>query len=160
MNERRQQVFVRSAERRLRNASDVYRRSGAQLYDDALLDMADVAMLVWSAGIDIVSALMLLAAESRLGSSSRRRRYVREQLDTAHPNLRLLAYWLSLARLHNFQHNLDMSQAQFQLDCRLSGMLIKGLNGLLPMDLRLPPNAYAWLAEVGQASNRSPSDLP
>ena len=149
MDERRPQDFVRSAERRLRNASDICRLANPRVYDDIFLDMADVAMLVWSAGIDLVSTLMLLAGEASLGASTQRRRYLRERLDPAHPHLGLLVLWASLARLHNFQHNLDMPQPQFELDCGQSRRLFDELNKLLPVALQLPADAYGWLAEVG-----------
>jgi len=56
--------------------------------------------------------------------------------------------WRHLARLHNFQHNLDMPQSQFEPACRGSGQLINELNELLPDDLRLPPESYGWLVRV------------
>ena len=148
MNERQPRVFVRSAERRLRNASGIHHRAIGQPHDDALLDMADVAMLVWSAGIDLLSALMLLDGETRLGPSTRRRQFVRERLHPSYPHLDLMVRWTGLARLHNFQHNLYMPRAQFELACRRSSRLIDELNRLLPPELRLSPDAYAWLAEV------------
>ena len=149
MPERLPEDFVRSAERRLRNASNVYVMASGQPYDEVFLEMADVAMLVWSAGIDTLSALMLLSGEPGLSTSSQRRRYVRQRLAPTYPHMRLLFLWTNLARLHNFQHNLDMPQSQFELDCRQSGRMIAELNGLLPAALRLRPDAYAWLGEVG-----------
>ena len=52
------QDYLQSAQRRLTNAADLYRQTAARQYDDAFLELADVGMLVWSAGIDVLSALM------------------------------------------------------------------------------------------------------
>ena len=140
---------IRVAQRRLNNASDIYRQASGRQYEDAFPELADVAMLVWSAGVDIASALMRFDGESNLGTSSQRRRYVTGDLQSAHPEKGLRTGWSHLARLHNFQHNLDMPQAEFESACHGSGQLINELNGLLPDGLRLPPDAYAWLLTVG-----------
>lgn len=69
-------------------------------------------------------------------------------LHTAHPERGLRIGWRHLARLHNFQHNLDMPQTQFEAACRGSGRLITELNELLPEELRLPTQSYDWLLEI------------
>lgn len=139
---------LRSAQRRLRNAHDLYRQASGRQYAAAFLEFADVAMLVWSAGIDVISALMLLDGQTNLGTSTNRRNYLRQNLDFAHPHRDLWGRWRYLARLHNFQHNLDMPQSQFEPACRGSGQLIFELNGLLPESLRLSPESYAWLVDA------------
>ena len=140
---------LRSAQRRLSNAHDLYRQASGRQYDDAFLEFADVAMLVWSAGIDIISVLMLLDGQTNLGTSTNRRNYLKQNLDSAHPHLDLWGIWRQLARLHNFQHNLDMPQAEFESACHSSGQLINELNELLPDGFRLPPDTYTWLLTVG-----------
>ena len=149
MRERVPQAHIRSAHRRLSNAYDIYRQASDRRYDDAFLEFADVAMLVWSAGIDVISALMLLDGETTLSTSTQRRLYLRNTLDIAYPHLELRDGWRHLARLHNFQHNLDLPQAQFEAACRGSGKLIAELNELLPYELRLPSESYRWLVEAG-----------
>ena len=149
MLERVPQVHLRAAQRRLNTAYDIYRQARGRQYDDAFLEFADVAMHVWSAGIDAISAVMILNAESNLGTSSRRRSYMKYTLEVTHPHLRLRAGWGHLARLHNFQHNLDMPQEQFELNCRGSGGLIAELNELLPDGLRLPTESHDWLLNLG-----------
>ena len=139
---------LRSAQRRLSNAQDLYRQSRGRQYADAFLEFADVSMLVWSAGIDVISALMLLDGQTNLGTSTNRRYYLKQNLDFAHPQRDLWGSWRHLARLHNFQHNLDMPQEQFELNCRGSGGFIVELNELLPDDLRLPPESYGWLVDM------------
>lgn len=140
---------LRSAQHRLGNAHDLYRQAIDRQYDDAFLEFADVAMLVWSAGIDVISALMLLDGQANLGTSTNRRNYLRQNLDLAHPHRDLWSSWRFLARLHNFQHNLDMPRAQFVPACQGSGQLIRELNELLPEGMRLPTEAYDWLLEAG-----------
>lgn len=139
---------LQAAQRRLNNAFDIYRRASNRRYEDAFLEFADVAMLVWSAGVDVASALMRLDDQSDLGTSSRRWRYVTRVLHTTYPQRELRTGWRHLARLHNFQHNLNMPQSQFEPACRGSGQLINELNGLVPDDLRLPPESYGWLVRV------------
>ena len=108
-----------------------------------------MAMLVWSAGIDLISAHMLLDGETSLGTSAGRRRYLRGRIRAAVWPRQLLTGWNGLSRLHNFQHNLSMPESDFADDCHVSAQMLADLNGLLPAALRLPPRAYAWLAEVG-----------
>ena len=148
MLERFPQVNLLAARRRLDNAHDLYRQASRRQYEDTFLEFADVAMLVWSAGIDAISALMILDGLTSLGTSSKRWNYMKYTLEVAHPNLSLRAGWTSLARLHNFQHSLDMPQSQFEPACQGSGQLINELNGLLPDGMRLPTEAYGWLIEV------------
>ena len=140
--------YLRAARRRLNAAADIYRQSRTLHYDEAFLEFADVAMLVWSAGVDVTSALMLLDGRSALGTSARRREYLTQTLHAAYPDKVLRSGWRHLARMHNFQHNLDMPQEQFETACRGSGQLIFELNGLLPEGMRLPAGAYGWLIEA------------
>ena len=106
-------------------------------------------MLVWSAGIDFLSVHMLLDGETRLGTSVSRRRHFTNRILPAHRSPRLQAGWSALSRLHGFQHNLHLSETAFAANCHVSASLFADLNGLLPATLRLPPDAYAWLGEVG-----------
>ena len=140
---------LRSAQSRLSNAQYLYRQASGRQYDYAFLEFADVAMLVWSAGIDVISVLMLLDGQTNLGTSTNRRNYLKQNLDITHPHRDLWGSWRFLARLHNFQHNLDMPQSQFESACRGSGQLVSNLNELLPEGSRLPPNTFDWLLEVG-----------
>ena len=149
MLERVPSNYLRAASRRLANAYDLYRQARFRSYGDTFLELADVAMLVWSAGVDVSSALMLVNGERDIGTSSSRRRYVTGDLHAVYPDKELRSAWGNIARLHNFQHNLDMPQEQFEIDCRGSGWLITELNELLPDGLRLPPYTYAWLLTVG-----------
>ena len=66
----------------------------------------------------------------------------------AYPHKGLLVGWRRFVRLHNFQHNLDMPEAQFKLACRRSHRLFDELNGLLPVNLRLSSDSYGWLSGV------------
>ena len=141
--------YLRAASRRLANAHDLYRQARGRSYGDAFLELADVAMLIWSAGVDITSVLMLVNGEQDIGTSSSRRRYVTGDLHAVYPDKELRSGWGNIARLHNFQHNLDMPQEQFEIDCRGSGWLITELNELLPDGLRLPSSDYDWLLNVG-----------
>ncbi len=106
-------------------------------------------MLVWSAGIDLISVHMLLDGETNLGTSVTRRRYLMSQIVTAGWSVRLRIGWTGLSRLHSFQHNLDLSENEFAANCRVSADLFTYLNGLLPAPLRLEPADYGWMAEVG-----------
>ena len=118
-------------------------------FGDRRVEMANVAMLVWSAGIDVISLHMLLSGETGLGTSVTRRRYFSNRILPPLRSRRLQAGWQALARLHNFQHNLDLSEAEFAVNCHASASLFTDLSGLLPAPLRLPSDAYGWLAEVG-----------
>ena len=143
--------YVQSAERRLRNAGELRRQASGRSYEDAYLEMADVAMLLWSAGIDVISALMTEDGVRHLGSSSTRFVFLRELTGARYPLVRKpldAIGWPFLARMHNFQHNLDMSEYRFLIACQRCGQLFAVLNSLLPATLRLPEDAYAWLLNV------------
>ena len=150
MADRAIQDYIRSASRRLDNAALLYRqvKAGEQGYDAAFLELADVGMLVWSAGIDLLSALMLADGRTRLGDSRQRHRYLRSRLNRQYPEKELRVSWHYLSQLHNFQHNLDLPELRFVEACHQSGRLFGELNGLLPPAQRLPANAYAWLEVV------------
>ena len=150
MADRTAQDYIRSAQRRLDNAALLYRqtRASEQRYDDAFLELADVGMLVWSAGIDVLSALMAFEGRTNLGDSSQRHDYLRGYLHRLYPQKELRVGWRHLSWLHNFQHNLDLAEPRFVEACRQSGRLFDELNGLLPSVLRMPEEAYAWLLAV------------
>ena len=151
MPERVAADYVRAARLRLAKAAAAWRQSSAQPYADAYLELADAATLVWSAGIDLISALMLAAGQSRLGSSTTRRRFLKAYLSDRLPRLRNpmnTIGWTYLVRLHNFQHNLDTPEDEFVDACRYSLSFFATLNALLPPPLRLPTATYTWLATV------------
>ena len=140
--------YIQSARRRLDNAANLYQQARRQPYDDGFLELADVAMLVWSAGIDVLSGLMRLDGYTKLGTSRERHHYLRDDLHEHYPELDLRLAWPRLATLHNFQHNLDLPEPLFVTACNRSGRLFDELNQLLPAALRLPNDAYAWLLHV------------
>lgn len=150
MANRAAQDYLRSARRRLDNAAALYRqvKAGEQSYADAYLELADVGMLVWSAGIDLLSALMVEEGRVGLSTSGQRHRYLRDHLHQLYPERGLRVGWRHLSRLHNFQHNLDMTEFMFVHACQQSGILFYELNRLLPEARRLPDDAYAWLLNV------------
>lgn len=151
MPERTAAYYARAARLRLEKAAVFCRQLSAQPYADAYLDLADVGTLIWSAGVDLISALMLNGGESRLGSSTTRRRFLKEYLFNRFPTLRNALNtvgWTYLVRLHNFQHNLDLPEAEFGDACTYSRPFFATLNALLPPALRLPVAAYAWLSAV------------
>ena len=56
-------------------AVGLYEGGGSLPFAHRYIEMANVAMLAWSAGIDLISVHMLLNGERGLGSSASRRRY-------------------------------------------------------------------------------------
>lgn len=143
--------YVQSAERRLRNSGELRRQASGRSYEDTYLEMADVGMLLWSAGIDVISALMADAGVARMGSSSTRFVFLQELTGARYPLVRKpldAIGWPFLARMHNFQHNLDMSEYRFTIACLRCGRLFTVLNSLLPTSLQMPEDAYAWLLNV------------
>ena len=151
MPERVAADYARAARLRLEKAAASCRQLSAQPYADSYLELADAAALVWSAGIDLISALMLTVGESRLGSSPTRRRFLKEYLSDRFPMLRNplnTIGWTYLVRLHNFQHNLDTPEEEFAAACEYSLSFFSTLNIQLPPSLQLPTAAYAWLAAV------------
>ena len=134
---------------RLTLAVNWYELAKDLAFSDRYIEMANVAMLVWSAGIDLISVHMLLNGETGLGTSASRRRYLVNQIVPANQSLRLQIGWRRLSRLHSFQHNFHLNEVEFATHCRSSSLLFAGLNGLLPATLRLSSDVYGWLAEVG-----------
>ena len=142
------QDYVRSAQLHLDNAFGMYMQVRERQYDDIFVKLAYAASQIWGAGIALLSSIMLLDGVSNLGTSSSRHNYLRYTLDDRYPDSGLRANWPYLAMLHNFQHNLDLSQAQFVGACNQSGVLIASLSGLLPDSRRLEDEAYRWLYDV------------
>lgn len=142
------QDYVRSAQLHLDNAFGIYMQVRKRQHDDIFVDMAYAASQIWGAGIALLSSIMLLDGVSNLGTSSSRHNYLRYTLDDRYPDLSLRANWPYLALLHNFQHNLDLPEAQFVGACNQSGVLVTSLNGLLPEYLRLANESYRWLYDV------------
>ena len=143
--------YIRSAQRRLGNAGEVYRQVSGRRYDDAHLELADVAMLVWSAGIDTISTLMMTEGDTDLGTSTNRRQFLRRLLLRRYPTVEKpleVVSWSYLVRLHNFQHNLDLPEPQFVDACNYSARFFGILNALLPPHLQLLGSTYAWLLDV------------
>ena len=149
LSDRPAEDFARAAEMRLRLAVDLYEEDADLLFGDRYIEMANVAMLVWSAGIDLISVHMLLSGETSLGTSASRRRYLVNRIVSANEPMGLQVGWRGLSRLHSYQHNLHLSEAEFASHCSSSSLLFAGLSSLLPTPLRLPPDAYGWLAEAG-----------
>ena len=148
MSERSPEDFVRAAQIRLELAASMYERARHLPFSAGNVEMANVAMFLWSAGIDMISAHMLLNGETRLGRSVSRRRYLVKQILSTDWPVQLQSGWSVLSRLHNFQHNLDMRETAFTTNCRESASFFARLSNLLPVHLRLPSDAYAWLADV------------
>ena len=151
MPERVAADYARAARLRLEKAAASCRQLSAQPYADSYLELADAAALVWSAGIDLISALMLTVGESTLGSSPTRRRFLKAYLSDRFPMLRNplnTIGWTYLVRLHNFQHNLDTAEEEFADAGAYSLPFFATLNVLLPPPLRLPTTAYTWLTAV------------
>ena len=151
MADRASQDYIRSAERRLLNAGDLYRQASGRRYDDAYLELSDVGMLIWSAGIDVISALMVAVGDTDLGTSTNRRQFLRRLLKQQYPLVDKpldVVGWSYLVRMHNFQHNLDLPEPQFVDACNYGARYFGILNSLLPTTLRLPEDAYAWLLNV------------
>ena len=138
--------YLLMARRRLDQAADCQSAIQGKTYDAVFAELADLAMLVWSAGIDLLSALMRLDGYARLGDSNARRRFLYERLAARHPQMELQNRWPYLAQLHGFQHNADLSETRFRAACFEIAELFGALNALLPEPLRLPAASYAWLA--------------
>lgn len=145
MAERTAPDYLLMARRRLDQAADRQSAIQGQTCDAVFAELADLAMLVWSAGIELLSTLMRLDGYTRLGDSNARRRFLYERLDARHPQMRLRNSWSYLAQLHGFQHNADLPEARFLEACLGAGVLLDLLNALLPEPLRLPAASYAWL---------------
>ena len=137
--------YLLMARRRLDQAADCQSAIQGQTYDAVFAELADLAMLVWSAGIDILSALMRLDGYTRMGDSNARRRFLYDRLAARHPQIQLQNRWPYLAQLHGFQHNADLSETRFRTACFETAELFGALNTLLPEPLRLPAASYAWL---------------
>ena len=143
--------YARAARLRMEKAAAACRQLSGQPYADAYLELADASALIWSAGIDLISALMLTVGKSRLGSSPTRRRFLKAYLSDRFPMLRNplnTIGWTYLVRFHNFQHNLDMPEREFADACEYCLSFFSTLNIRLPPSLQLPTAAYAWLAAV------------
>ena len=156
MPDRPAEDFVRAAEARLRLVVGLYEGGGRLPFADRYIELANVAMLAWSAGIDLISVHMLLNGERGLGTSASRRRYLLNRIVPANGQLRLEIGWRGLLRLHNFQHNLDLSQAVFAASCRDSNPDDRGIERYSPHRAASPIGRLR-LARRGELGQTGPA---
>ena len=140
--------YVAVADRRLATARIAYRETGGLAYGDAFRQLAELAAGVWDAGIALTSAVMLIEGLSGLGRSTERVRFLKNDLAPRLPQGTVRGHLGNLSMLHNYQHNLSLSQSGFVTACHGAASLFRLLNELLPANRRLPADAYDWLRAV------------
>ena len=119
---------------------------------EGLIVRCNIAMLIWSAAIDVGSSLMI-QEERRIpvGRSSDIASYVTRNLDANYPELGLRLRWRDLLHLHNIQHRADHEPARFKDSCRSGHEAFASINQLLMPTSRLTSMSYEWLITVGDA---------
>ena len=116
-----------------------------------LIARCNIAMLIWSAAVDIGSSLMI-QEERRIpaGNSSEITSFITRTLAGRFPLLELRTLWRRLVWLHNVQHRADHQPARFVVACRASLEAFATINQLLMPANRLTSMSYEWLGDVGE----------
>ena len=145
--------YLSLAEARLELAGLIYRQNphcttGTDIA--SVIARSNIAMLVWSAAIDVGSSLMM-QEESQIprGYSTDITIFMTRTVGPKHPELGLPGLWDDLVQLHNVQHRADHQSARFNASCRNSHEAFATINLLLVPENRLSPTCYEWLAGVG-----------
>ena len=133
--------YCRFAGSRLVEAREKFQTAVAMGYDDHIGEIAKVASLVWDAAIDILSALALLDREAVTGVSSRMRQYAKDKLQAI-----VNQSWTHLARLHNFQHKPNLTESEFRVELRYTGLMLEIFNLQLPQSMQIAGDNLAWLS--------------
>lgn len=113
------------------------------------LARSNIGMTIWSAAIDVGSALLLqeTGTEPR-GQSPEISRFVTRVLDQQHPDLNLSLAWSVLVQLHNIQHRGGHDRARFATATVAARRSFAVLNYLLQSVHKTTPGAYSWLGRV------------
>lgn len=117
----------------------------------ALITRCNIAMLVWSAAIDIGASLMIQEAR-RIpnGNSGEISLYIVRTVASRYPELGLPVLWRRLVQLHNVQHRADHEVQRFASACRTSVEVFERINQLLIPANQLTTLSYEWLVAVGE----------
>lgn len=118
---------------------------------EALITRCNIAMLVWSAAVDIGSSLMI-QEDRRLptGNSSEITTYITRTMARRLPLLDLSTLWRRLVWLHNIQHRADHQAMRFEAACRAALEAFDSINRLLIPANRLTLTSFEWLGDVGE----------
>ena len=117
-----------------------------------LIARRDMAMLIWSAAVDIGSSFMIQEEQSTPAGNSREiTAFITRTLAGQFPLLELRTLWRGLVWLHNVQHRADHQPARFVLACRSSLYAFSTINHLLMPTNQPLSSSYEWLITVGDA---------
>ena len=149
-----QWLYSKLSQARLESAGVLHRQHPDCHVDtglEGIITRCNIAMLVWTAAVDIGSSLMI--QEARLlpsGRSSDITNFISKNIDTDFPELGLRLIWRDLIRLHNIQHRADHHASRFTGYCRTSREAFASINQLLVPANRLAPASYEWLGRAGE----------
>jgi hypothetical protein len=149
-----QLLYSRLCKARLESAAILHRQHPDCHFDtgiEALIIRCNIAMLVWSAAVDLGSSLMI-QEDQRIptGNSGEITEYITRTMARRLPLLDLSTSWRRPVWLHNIQHRADHQAARFAIACRSSLEAFATINQLLNPVSRLTPTSYDWLATVGE----------
>ena len=117
-----------------------------------LIVRCNIAMLIWSAAIDIGSSLMIQEERrTPVGRSSDISDYITRDADRNYPEMGLRLCWRDFLHLHNIQHRADHEAARLTISCRSCHRAFASINRLIIPANRLTSASYEWLATVGEA---------
>ena len=110
-----------------------------------------VGGLVWDAFIAITTALGIARAGNSAFVSGRAnvQRPIVRQLHREHPELRISRRIEYVGDLHTLEHAGRMRRGTYEAACRETWQLLTILNSLLPAELRIESQRFAWLTEPG-----------
>ena len=147
-------VYRTRAQTRLETAGSSLQRHPECQFElgmDSDLTRSDIAMRVWSAAVDIGSALML--QETHMipnGRSTEITQFVSRTLHRQKPLMGFNVLWSTLVQLHNIQHRGYHDLSRFRSVARDANRSVSALNWALHPNNRLAPESYGWLVRVRQ----------
>ena len=147
-------VYRTRAQTRLETAGSSLQRHPECQFElgmDSDLTRSDIAMRVWSAAVDIGSALMLQETHTiPNGRSTEITQFVSRTLHRQKPLMGFNVLWSTLVQLHNIQHRGYHDLSRFRSVARDANRSVSALNWALHPNNRLAPESYGWLVRVRQ----------
>ncbi len=114
----------------------------------SLMARCSIAMMIWSAAVDIGSSLMI-QEDRRIPSGNSREitSYITHTIAPRSPTLELRTLWGRLLQMHNIQHRADHEVARFVESYTSCHEAFSIINQLLIPANRLAAASYEWLGE-------------
>ena len=145
-------IYGNLSQARLETAAAILRQNpncSSSAGIESVIARCNIAMLIWSAAIDIGSSLMIQEEQrTSVGRSSEITAFITKDMDKKHPDLGLRLQWRGFLHLHNIQHRADHQMTRFADSCRSCYRAFVSINSLLIPANRLALDSFRWMESL------------